>query len=177
VSLDQPAAGRSARAYGLVGTVLAAELDAELLGEPLDGLGEGEAVDLHHEGDDVAALPAAEAVEELPRRVDVERRSLLVVEGTQALERPTAGGLEGDVAGDHVVDPRLLAHLGDVLVANPACHARESTGALPRSRLRLPNPATGRAATPWGVRGWCAAAEFGRLGERAVHGLGRAPPR
>ena len=129
--LEQPAARRTARAYGLVVALLAPELDAELLGEPLDGLGEGEPVDLHHEGDDVAALPAAEAVEELARRVDVERRGLLVVERAQALERPAAGPLERDVLRHDVVDPRLLAHLGDVVVANPACHAGESTGADP----------------------------------------------
>ena len=39
---------------------------------------------------------------------------LLVVEGAQTLERAAAGGPEGDVGGDHVVDARLLAHLGDV---------------------------------------------------------------
>jgi hypothetical protein len=86
VRLDQPAPGRAARAGGLVVAVLAAERDAVLLPQSLDRLGEGEAVDLHDEGDDVAALLAAEAVEELARRVDVERRRLLVVEGTEALQ-------------------------------------------------------------------------------------------
>ena len=167
VRLDQSAAGRSARSYGLVVAVLATQLDAELVGEPLDGLGEGEPVDLHEEGDDVTALAAAEAVEELAGRVDVERRRLLVVEGAQALERPATRALERDVARHHVVDPRLLAHLGDVVVANPACHAGESTGALPRARRSLHNgcrrPGSSRPATPWGVRRWCPVGASGKV--------------
>ena len=39
------------------------EGDAVARGQPLDRLGEGQVVDLHHERDDVAALLAAEAVE------------------------------------------------------------------------------------------------------------------
>ena len=131
VRLDQPAARRSARPLGLVVAVLATQLDAVLVGEPLDRLGEGEPVDLHQEGDDVAALLAAEAVEELARGLDVEGRGLLVVEGAQALERAAAGLAERDVAGDDVVDACLLAHLGDVVVADPACHVAESTGGHP----------------------------------------------
>jgi hypothetical protein len=52
--------------------LLVAELDGVLVGQPLDRLGEADAVDLHQEGDDVAALPAAEAVPDILRGVDVE---------------------------------------------------------------------------------------------------------
>ena len=56
------------------------------------------------------------------RGVDVERRRLLVVEGAQALQGAAAGVAERDVLRDDVVDARLLAHLGDVLLADPSCH-------------------------------------------------------
>ena len=77
---------------------------------------------------------AAEAVEERRGRGDVERRGLLVVEGAQALQRAAAGVAEGDVVGDDLVDARLLAHLGDALLADPACHVAESTGGLSSRR-------------------------------------------
>ena len=59
VGLDQPLALRPARPVLADVAVLAAQGHAVLVGEPLDGLGEGEPVDLHQEGDDVAALLAA----------------------------------------------------------------------------------------------------------------------
>ena len=151
VGLDQAAARRPTRTGRLVVALLAAELDAVLLPQPLDGLGEREGVDLHDEGDDVAALATSEAVEELTRRVDVERRGLLVVEGAQALQRASAGPLERDVLGHDVVDPRLLAHLGDVVLANPACHVRESTAARPSPapRLHIPHPLPLRRGRGW----------------------------
>ena len=55
--------------------VLVAQLVAEPAGEPLDGLGEAEVVDLLDEGDDVAALAAAEAVPQPDRGADVEGRA------------------------------------------------------------------------------------------------------
>ena len=61
VGLDQPRPLRAAARPGRP-ALLVAQLDAELLRQPLDGLGEPEPVDLHHELDDVAARPAAEAV-------------------------------------------------------------------------------------------------------------------
>ena len=65
VRLDQAAALRPRRpVVADLAAVLVAQLDAVLVGQPLDGLAEGQAVDLHQEGDDVAALAAAEAVEE-----------------------------------------------------------------------------------------------------------------
>ena len=67
-------------------------------------------------------------------RGDVEGRGLLVVERAQALQRAAAGVAQRDVGGDHVVDARLLAHLGDVLLADPPGHVAESTG-RPTGRL------------------------------------------
>ena len=59
--------------------------------------------------------------------VDVERRRLLVVERAQPLQGAAAGVAQRDVLRDDLVDARLLAHLGDVLLADPACHVAEST--------------------------------------------------
>ena len=64
--------------------LLVLERDAVAVGEPFDRLREVELLGLANEGDDVAALPAAEAIEELLGRVDGEARSLLVVEGAEA---------------------------------------------------------------------------------------------
>ena len=44
--------------------------------------------------------------------------------GHRPFMRATAGVAEGDVAGDDVVDARLLAHLRDVVLTDPPGHAR-----------------------------------------------------
>ena len=56
-----------------------------------------------------------------------QRRRLLVVERADALEVAAAGVAQLDVLADHVVDRGLLAHQGDVLVADPSWHS-ESRG-------------------------------------------------
>jgi hypothetical protein len=53
--------------------LLVAQVNAELAGELLHCLGEGEVFDLLHERDHVAAFLAAEAVVETLGRGDVER--------------------------------------------------------------------------------------------------------
>src|SRR5204862_353040 len=68
----------------LRGRLLVLERHAIALGQPLDRLSEVELLGLAHEGDQVAALGAAEAVEELVGRIDGEARRLFVVEGTEA---------------------------------------------------------------------------------------------
>lgn len=73
VRLDQTDA-LAALVGGVVPALLVAQGDAGLGGEALDRLGEGEVVDLHHERDGVAALLAAEAVEEALAGADLERR-------------------------------------------------------------------------------------------------------
>ena len=102
--------------------LLVAELHAEPVGEALDRLGEGQVVDLHDEGDDVAADLAAEAVEGAHARADREGRRLLVVEGAEALEVAAAGRPERDHLADHVGDVGPLLDEHDVLVPDPACH-------------------------------------------------------
>ena len=58
----------------------------DLVGQHLHRLDEADVLDLLHEGVDVTALAAAEAVEVPVIGPDVERRRLLVVEGAQPLE-------------------------------------------------------------------------------------------
>ncbi len=45
--------------------LLVAQLDSHVAGQPFDRLDEGQVIDLLHEPDDVAALPAAEAEPEV----------------------------------------------------------------------------------------------------------------
>ena len=71
-----------------------AQLYAVLVGEVLHGVGEAEPVVLHQEGDDVAALAATEAVEEvLATGLTLKDGRLLVVEGAEALLGAAAGVL------------------------------------------------------------------------------------
>ena len=104
-----------------------AQFDPGLGRELLDRLGEGEVVDLLDEAEDVAALAAAEAVPHAPAGRHVEARAALVMERAQSLERPAARRLQGDVLAHHLVDAGPLAHGRDVVVADPAGHARECT--------------------------------------------------
>src|SRR5690606_42014608 len=68
------------------GALVIPQLHAELGGEPLHGLRERQVVDLHDEGDDVAALSTAEAVPRPNGRPHVEGRCLLVVERAESLQ-------------------------------------------------------------------------------------------
>jgi hypothetical protein len=103
-------------------TVLVAQFHAELAGQSLDGLGEGQVLGLLDEGDDVAALTASEAVIGAQRWPDVEARRLLVVEGTQALEGPDPGRAQGHVLADDVLDRAALLDRGHVLGVDPTRH-------------------------------------------------------
>ena len=60
----------------------------------------------HHERDDVAADPAAEAVEEPRAGATLNDGRLLVVERAQALEVAAAGVAQRDVLADDVLDRR-----------------------------------------------------------------------
>src|SRR5262249_118860 len=121
--------------------LLIGQLDAGPGGEMLDGLGEGEVVDLLHEPDDVAAIGAGEAVPQATGRGHVERRGFFVVERAQPLERATTGVAKLEVFTDHICDGRLLADHRDVLVAVRACHSHPSVQGSRRgeSSLRCPH--------------------------------------
>src|SRR5215210_4497133 len=69
------------RTVGVGRRLLVLERNAEAVCEPLDRAGEVEVLRLLDERDQVAALPAAEAVEELVGGIDREARRPLLVEG------------------------------------------------------------------------------------------------
>src|SRR5438270_855795 len=99
-----------------------AQLYAGPSGQALDRLHEREVLDLLHEADDVAAFAAAKAMPESLWRADLERRSLLVVEGAEAFELPTTGRFELQVVTDDSVDCRTLAHQRDIGIENAPGH-------------------------------------------------------
>ena len=80
-------------------------------------------VHLLQEGEDVAALAAAEAVVEADLRAHVEARAALVVERAEALQRADAGALQRHVVADDVGDVDARPDLVDVASANEAGHA------------------------------------------------------
>ena len=125
VRREQPRA-RAAVALHRRAAALVGEPVADPVGELLDRLHEPQLLDLHDEVDDAAALAAAEAVARVVGGADVERRGLLVVERAEALHRAGAGGAEGDVVADHLLDPVPVAHLRDVGVPDPPCHGGQS---------------------------------------------------
>src|SRR5262249_5372627 len=97
--------------------------NSKTLREPLDGAHEVEVLRLPDERDDIAALPAAEAVVELVDRVHRERRRLLLVERTAPRERRARGAPKlrepcDDL--DHVCRCDDVAH-GGVLYARHRC--------------------------------------------------------
>ena len=148
-----PLSGRRRRAA----VVDDAQLHAGPVGQGLDGLAEREVVDLLHEGDDVAALAAAEAVEQAARRRHLEARGLLVVERAQALERAAAGVAQRHVRADDLVDPGALPHEGDVLVVDASGHARilcvRPLSPCPRRRRPCAAPRRSpRSRGPWRSR-------------------------
>lgn len=122
VGLDQPGA-LAALTRRVVSALLVPERDARLRGEPLDRLGEGEMVELHHEGDGVPALLAAEAVEETLARTDLEGGGLLVVEGAETLQIAAARAAQLEVFGHDGVDRDRVPYRLHVVIVDPASHA------------------------------------------------------
>src|SRR5690606_17813775 len=93
------------------------DLDADPVGGEAHGLGEAHALVLLQEAKDVAALLAAEALEDLPLRVDAEGRRLLVVERAA---RPELAALlsQRHALTDDADDVGALAHELDLLFGN-----------------------------------------------------------
>ena len=101
------------------GALLLGDVDAELAREGAGGLGEREPRMLHQEGDDVAALLASEAVEDLSIGIDVEGGRLLGVERTEPA--PVATGLlQVDIAPDQADDVGAASDLRNGAVGDPA---------------------------------------------------------
>src|SRR5699024_4674144 len=160
--------------------VFVAQLHPGLPREGLDRFGEAEVVDLLHEGDDVAALAATEAVPQAQVGAHVERGGAFVVEGAQTLHRAHARSAQGHVLADDLIDAGSFSYCCDVVTSNEPGH-EESLGRVPRpfgiacgpaeshrprsrerriARWRCPHPArtcgsatpgrTGRSARPPG---------------------------
>ena len=96
--LGEPGVGRALSERG--------ELHPCLPGQSLHGLPEGEPLDLHQEFEDVPALAAAEAVEQLPLRVDRQAGALVGMEGADG-DPVLPAPLQGEVAGEDLdhIDP------------------------------------------------------------------------
>ena len=73
-------------------------------------------LELLHKVDDIAKLATSPAPIALPPRIDVERRLLVVVEGTQALEGGTRR-TQGDIGANDGDDVAGLLHL--ILESDP----------------------------------------------------------
>ena len=87
------------------------ERDTAFLRDGTDGLGEADVLDFLDEGEDVAMLMAAEAIEELAAGVDAERRRFFLVEGAEAVVVLRAGFAEADVVPDDFDDVGLFFNL------------------------------------------------------------------
>ena len=99
--------------------------DVGPFGQSLHGFHEGQVLEFLQEGEDVAALVAAEAVVVPAGRADLERRGLLVVEWAQPLEVSAAGVAQRDVLPHHLFDAIGVADAFLVRLGDPPCHARE----------------------------------------------------
>jgi hypothetical protein len=77
--------------------------DAGAFRETADGFDEGEIFEFLDEGEDVAALVAAEAMKDLAVGIDVETGGLFLVEGAERHE-VRAGAFQGDEGADDIDD-------------------------------------------------------------------------
>ena len=77
----------------------------------------------HHKFENIAASPAAETVERLPRRIDVERRRFFLVERAQRFGR-VACALELNVGTYYVGDVQRLADLVNRILGDHGRHGR-----------------------------------------------------
>src|SRR5439155_683599 len=134
---------------------------AEAVGDPAHRLGEGERLGLHYEGEHVAVLAAAEAVEEAALLAHGERGRLFGVERAEP-DRAAAAAAERDHLGDHLAQAGALARRSAIrprsaattqvptkTTAHPSGCA--ATGGARRSSSRTfaaAGPATPAASTP-----------------------------
>ena len=120
------------------------DLDAGACGQRAESLGEGRAIPLHDEAEDVAAQAAAEAMPRLARRGDDERRCLLAVEWAEALVG-CAGLLQRDRFADDIDDRQLALDLGsdaDRQIHSLPCAEDQSTPYRSRARASRKVPDT-----------------------------------
>ncbi len=86
-----------------------------LLRHDFDRFGKADILDLLHEGENISALVAAEAMVELAHRMHGEGRGLFLVKRAQSGVVLPSGFLQRDVSADDPDDVRLLLYeLGEV---------------------------------------------------------------
>ena len=101
----------AAAALGLLRILLLAlQLDPEAIGQQLERAFEVDALGLLHEREHVAGGLTAEAVVDLLRRVDPERRAALLVERTQPLIPSRAGPAQLGTRRDQLDEVDRVAH-------------------------------------------------------------------
>ena len=126
--------------------VVVTERDPGARRESFDGFGEVEVLDLADERDRVAALLAAEAVEDAHFRIDRERRRLLAVERAQA-DEAAADALEPDVLARERDEVGDFADPSHVLVEDAhRCRVRRGLDPAGRSSGRQPSSSTPSAS-------------------------------
>ncbi len=128
--------------FRVIASVAFRDGDARPLRQPPHRLGERHVFHQHQELEDVAAVPATEALEDLHLRIDVKGRRLLLLERAQGLELG-AGFLQRHVTAHHVDDVRGVAHLLDDIGGNHAGHDGLKYGIRPRVTYTFPHSALG----------------------------------
>ena len=98
--------------------------DARALREAPDCFGKRQVLHQHEKFENVAAVTAAEALENLPRRIDVKRRRLFLVKRRERLEF-RARLFQRHIAAHHVNDVRRMAYLLDDFGRDHAGHGIE----------------------------------------------------
>ena len=127
--------------------LLVLERHAEAVGEPLDRVGEDEVLGLLDEADDVAALPAAEAVVELLDGVDREARCPLLVEGATPRKAGAGGPPQRRARGDDLDDVGRRLDLGDAALLDPR-HPGDPTPPVGARRTRAQSGRSSRRDSP-----------------------------
>ena len=130
VRLHEVERGVTASAARLLGAgvVLVLQRDPGALGEAGERLDEGDVLVVLDEAEDVAALVAAEAMEDLLRGVHVEARRLLLMERAER-DEVGAGALERQVSADDIDDVARGADLFAEVVGEERQSRRADPGA------------------------------------------------
>ncbi len=117
----------TARTGGLIAPpatafLLIVQFHPALAGQQLHSLDEGNVLDLLHEGDDVPALTATEAMPAPHAGAHVEGGSLFVMERAQPLVRINASGPQRHVSRDDLLDSGASSEFVNVLALDQPCH-------------------------------------------------------
>jgi hypothetical protein len=117
---------------GMRGTVVFFEDNSGATCQKFQRFGKTDLFVFLHKTDDIAMFPTGPAAIALPAGIDIERRTAIIVEGTQPLEG-RALGLERQVTAHHLDDIVGLFHLLDpvVIQGSPVCRRFAPIGPPP----------------------------------------------